>query len=91
MKDGYSKLRTAKLLKNYTSFKVTKQLCESLVLSKLCYCNILFKSLPTIWMENLLQASARFVKKRYGNKEDFIDPKYLLLEEWIQLSILKAL
>ena len=34
------------LLLQYPPFNVGKQLCESLILSKLDYYNILFKSLP---------------------------------------------
>ena len=45
LKDGYFTLRTLKLLKRYTSYYLRKQRCESLVLSKLDYCNILFKTL----------------------------------------------
>ena len=46
LKDGYSTLRTLKLLKHYAPYYLRKQLCESLILSKLDYCNILFKALP---------------------------------------------
>ena len=45
-KDGYSTLRTLKLLKCYTPYYLRKQFCESLILSKLDYCNILCKTLP---------------------------------------------
>ena len=46
LKDGYSTLRILKLLKCYAPYYIRKQLCESLILSKLDYCNILFKTLP---------------------------------------------
>ena len=46
LKDGYSTLRTLKLFKRYTSYYVGKQLCKSLILSMLDYCNILCKALP---------------------------------------------
>ena len=46
LKDGYSTLRILKLLKRYAPYYIRKQLCESLILSKLDYCNILFKTLP---------------------------------------------
>ena len=35
-----------KLLKRYAPYYSWKQLCESLILSKLDYCNISFKTLP---------------------------------------------
>ena len=63
LKDGYSTLRT---------------LYESLILSKLDYCNILFKTLHQYQksrVEKLLQSFAGFVKCKYGCKNDVIDLK----------------
>ena len=42
LRDGYSTLRTLKLLKRYASYYLRKKI----ILSKLDYCNILFKTLP---------------------------------------------
>ena len=39
LKDGYSTLRTLRLLKRYAQYYLRKQ-CKSLILSKLGYCNI---------------------------------------------------
>ena len=64
----------------------------SLILSKLDYCSILFKTKPQYQengMEKLVQSCAGFVKCKYGRKNDVIDLKWLLLEERIDLSILK--
>ena len=61
LKGGYSTLRTLKILKRYTPYYLRKQLCESLILSKLDYCNILFKTLPQYQksrMDKLLQSCA---------------------------------
>ena len=94
LKDGYSTLRTVKLLKSYLPYYLRKQFCESLLLSKLDYCNILFKTLPQYQknrMEKLLQSCAGFVKCTYGCKNDVIDLKWLLLEERIDSSILKLI
>ena len=46
LKDRYSTLRTLKLLKRYAPYYLQKQFCESLILSKLDCCNILFKTVP---------------------------------------------
>ena len=46
LKDGYSTLRILKLLKPYAPYYSQEQLCESLILQKLDYCNILFRTLP---------------------------------------------
>ena len=82
----------ATLLKRYAPYYKQKQFCESLILSKLDYCNILFKTLPQYQknrLEKLLQSCAGFVKCKYGCKNDVIDLKWLLLEERIDSSILK--
>jgi len=42
IKESYATLRTLKKLKRFTSFMTRKQLAESLLLSKLDYCNALF-------------------------------------------------
>ena len=92
LRDGYSTLRTLKLLKRYAPYYLRKQLCESLILSKLDYCNILFKTSPQYQknkMEKLLQSCAGFVKCKHGCKYDVIDLKWLLLEERIDSSILR--
>ena len=92
LKDGYSTSRTLKLLKRYAPYYLRKQLWKSLILSKLDYCNIFFKTLPQYQknrMEKLLQSCAGFVKCKYGCKNDVIDLKWLLLEERIDSSILK--
>jgi len=47
IKESYATLRTLKKLKRYTSFFTRKQLGESLILSKLDYCNALFHHLPS--------------------------------------------
>ena len=46
LKDSYSHLSILKKLKRYTSQFVRKQLVESLVFSRLDYCNSLFIDLP---------------------------------------------
>ena len=55
-------------------------------ISKLDYCNLLFKTLEQYQknrMEKLLQSCAGFVKCKYGCKNDVIDLKWPLLEERI--------
>ena len=92
LKDRYSTLQTLKLGKRYIPYYLGKKLWESLILSKLDYCNILFKTLPQYQknrMEKLLQSYAGFVKFKYPSKNDVINSKWLFLEEQIDSSILK--
>ena len=41
--NGYSTLKTLKKLKRYTSYQTREHLVKSLILSKIDYCNVLFK------------------------------------------------
>ena len=45
-KNGYSALKILKKIKRYTSYQTRKHLVESLIFSKIDYCNVLFKGLP---------------------------------------------
>ena len=87
-----SNMQTIPPLKRYAPYYLWKHLCEPLILSKLDYCNILFKNITTISknrMKKLLQSCAGFVKCKYRCKNDILDLKWLLLEERIDSSILK--
>ena len=64
-KNGYCTLKILKKLKRYTSYQTRKHLVESLMLSKIDYCNVLFKRLPKYQIKRvnkLIQACAGFVK-----------------------------
>ena len=54
LKNGYSTLKIFKKLKRYTSYQTRKHLVESLILSKIDYCNVLFKGLPKYHLNWLL-------------------------------------
>ena len=45
-KNDYSTLKILKKLKRYTSYQTRKYLVEFLIMSKIDYCNVLFKGLP---------------------------------------------
>ena len=55
LKDCYSSLSMLKKLKRYTTLPVQKQLTESLIFSRLDYCNNLFIDLPQYQMKRLLK------------------------------------
>ena len=81
-KNGYSALKILKKLKRYTSYQTRKHLVESLILSKIDYCNVLFKGLPKFQIQGvnkLIQACAGFVKYKYGKLKDIADLNWLLI------------
>ena len=81
-KNNYSTLKILKKLKRYTSYQTRKHLVESLILSKIDYCNVLFKGLPKFQIQGvnkLIQACAGFVKYKYGKLKDIADLNWLLI------------
>ena len=65
---------------------------EFLILSKLGYCNVLFKRLPKYQIQRvskLKQAYAGFVKYKYGELKDIANLNWLLIEERIDFALMK--
>ena len=61
-------------------------------MSKIDYCNVLFKGLPKFQIQRvnkLLQACAGFVKYKYGELKDIADLNCLLIEERIDFALRK--
>ena len=78
-----STLKILKELKRYISDQTRKHLMESLILSKLGYCNVLFKGLPKYQIQRvskLKQACAGFVKYKYGELKNIANLNWLLIE-----------
>ena len=68
LKDSYSHLSILKRLKRYTSQSVHKQLVESLIFSRLDYCNNLFIDLPQYQVRRIIKlqkSCASFVKGKF--------------------------
>ena len=68
-----------------------KQLAESLILSKLGYCNVLFDNI-LVYMMNQLQkkqnATVGFVLNKNAKIKNVLKLKWLTIEERIELSTL---
>ena len=67
---SYGALRTLRKLKQFTDFHLHKRLAESLVLSRLDYCDSVYSLLPGYLLKRLLKlefAAASFVYRRYVN------------------------
>ena len=92
LKDSYSHLSILKKLKRYTSQSVRRQLVESLIFSRLDFCNNLFIDLPQYQVRRMIKlqkSCASFVKDKFCSIEDMVSLKWLLVPERIDLTVLK--
>ena len=92
LKDSYSHLCILKKLKRYTSQSVRKHLVESLIFSRLDYCNNLFIDLPQYQVRRMIKlqkSCASFVKGKFCSIENVISLKWLLVPERIDFTVLK--
>ena len=90
----YGKLTVLKKLKNFTDFKLRKQLVQSLLLSKIDFNDVVFSSLTTTNMKKLnrlLLAVASFVYSRYATQNDIIKLNWLPIQERRDYNYLKAI
>ena len=92
-KASYGILRVLKTFKRFTPFKVRKSLAESLVLSRLNYCNVVFGQLPK-YLQNRLQrvenCAAGYVLGRYAKLIDVVHLNWLPIVESIDYNIVKC-
>ena len=81
-------------IKNFTDFILRKQLAESLVLSKLNYCDTVFYPLPDFLLKRLQRlqfAADSFILGRYVNTTaDILKLAWLPLKELRDYSLLKC-
>ena len=90
VKTLYSKLQVLKRFKRFTPYKTKKTLAESLILSKLNYCNIIYAQVPQYLLNRLQRlqtCAAGYVFQKYAKTKDVIDLKWLPIEENISYNI----
>ena len=76
-----------RVIKRYTLLTIRKQLAESLILSKLDYCNESLFDIPKYMKQQLQKVenlAAGFVVNKYANINGVINIKCLPIEEWIE-------
>ena len=88
-KEPYSHVNILKKLKRCTSQFVRKQLVESLIFSRLDYCNNLFIDLPQYQVRRMIKlqkSCISIVKGKFCLIEDVISLKWLLVPKRIDFS-----
>ena len=86
----YGVLRTLRKIKRITLFKIRKHSSESLVLSKIDYCNSVFDPLTQAQEQRLQKvqnAAAAFVLNRYCTITDIVKLNWLPVRESVQMNL----
>lgn len=92
VKSCYTKLSVLHRVKRFTPFKRRKQLVQSLVLSKLDYCNTLLQNATKQSLKRLQKvqnSAAAFVNKHYANRTDVAKLGWLTINERIDFMTCK--
>ena len=90
---GYGILAVLRKLKNMAPFHLRKQLAESLVLSKIDYCDIVYNPITqkqTKKLQKLQCATASFVTGNYAKEETIVKLGWLPVLERREFSHIKA-
>ena len=91
-KSCYSILKFLRIFKRSADFKLRRSLAQSLVLSRINYCNALLSDAPMYLLKKLQKiqnAAARFVYGRQVDENDVVGLKWLPVRERISLSLAK--
>jgi len=95
LKSCYATLRTLRKIRNFTDFKLRKHLVETLILSKISYCDIVFYPLPKSLLARLQRlqfAMASVVTCKYVNSiSTILDLGWLPVIELRDYSLLKTI
>ena len=88
----YATLRSLRIFRRTADFNLRKTLAESLILSRLNYCNVLLSDAPQYILKRLQKvqnAAAHFVLGHRARVNDVIKLKWLPIEESISSSLAK--
>ena len=88
----YATIKSLNNFKRTADFNLRKTLAQSLILSKLDYCNVLFQDAPKYLLKRLQKvqnAAASFVLCRHASENDVFSLGWLPVEERIASSLAK--
>ncbi len=88
----YGKLAVLKKLKNFTTFKLRKQLAECLILSKIDFNDHVYSPLTNAQvnkLQRLQKAAASFVFGKYASTKDVLKLRWLPVEERREFNCMK--
>lgn len=88
----YGALAVLRKLKNFSPYHIRKLLVESLILSKLNYCNVVFSPLPeyqTKHLQRVQNTCAGFVLTKFAGLQDVRKLGWLTIKERLEFNIAK--
>ena len=88
----YSRLYVLRYLRRTATFRIRKQLAESLLLSRLHYCASLFWNLSQFQLQKFDRLKRRicsFVTLKFSTTKDFINLGWLPMEKEIEFNVMK--
>ena len=91
-KSTYGVLRVLKIFKCFTPFTTRKCLAESLALSRINYCNVVYGQMPKYLVKRLQRVqncAAGYVLGRYANAVDVVNLNWLPILEGTECNISK--
>ena len=95
LKSCFATLRTSRKIRNFTDFKLWKNLVETLILCKISYCDIVFYPLPKFLLarqQRLQFAMASFVTCKYVNSiSTILDLGWLPILELRDYSLFRTI
>ena len=89
IKSSYDTLRSLKLLKRYTPYKLRKTLAKALILSKIDYGSVVYQNVPKFLIKRLQKVqtiSAGYVLNRYAEECDAIKLGWLPIIERFEFN-----
>ena len=92
MKLSYAALSVLKFFKHFTPFARRKCFAESLVLSRINYCNVVYGQMPNYLVKRLQRVqncALRYVLGRFANVFDVVDLNWLPILKGIEYNISK--
>ena len=88
-RSAYATLQTLKRFKRFTPYRVRKTLAESLVLSKLNYCNMVYAQTPKYLKKRLQRVqtcAAGYVLRKHASLAEVTSLGWLLVEQKCELD-----
>ena len=90
IKQAQSTLQVIKRFKRFTPWKVRKMLAESLILSRINYCNTVYSQTPQYLKKKLQRVqtcAAGYVLRKFASREDVVNLGWMLIDQKVEMDL----